>query len=270
MPSRKKAKGKARKAAKEAKEEESQTVVNMADGQRQVQEGSFEEMMQRLRISAPSPTMCRHGCPSISAGAEKICCGFIDEFMIAGAELSRSGVNVAEAFVTVTDATADEYIDVYASKLDTVISIILRNGAQCILSGDIHIARLYASLACYLEECMAVALNKTKASPNLSKIIESHESDDHTLVSFYKKRIPCACLDEKYKEVKSVKKMGLCYNSNCSHPGRRVERSKMLCCTQCGDANYCSVECQKAHWKNHKQICGNIAEKKAAFDSSQA
>ena len=87
MPSRKKAKGKARKAAKEAKEaeaaKESRTVVNVAAASQQhVQEESLNAMMQQLRISAPSPTMCRHGYPPLSTGDEKICLEFINEYMI--------------------------------------------------------------------------------------------------------------------------------------------------------------------------------------------
>ena len=63
MPSRKKAKGKARKAAKEAKaKEESRAVVAVADSQRPVQEESLEVQMQRLIISAASPTMCEQVC----------------------------------------------------------------------------------------------------------------------------------------------------------------------------------------------------------------
>ena len=270
MPSRKKAKGKARKVAKEAKaREEESKVMEVAASQRQVQEEELEGRMERVIISAPSSTMCRHGCPPLSTDEGKICCEFINEYMIAGSELTRLRVNVAEAFVTATEATTEKYIDVYAFKMDLVISFILLSGTQCILNGDNHIAQMYASLACYFEEFNAVTLKKTKASPNFSKVIELYYSDDHTLVSYYRKRIPCSCLDEKYKEVKSVKKMGRCYNPNCSHPDGSVERSKMFFCTQCGVANYCSVECQRADWKRHRQSCGNVAERKAAFNASQ-
>ena len=118
-----------------------------------------------------------------------------------------------------------------------------------------------AMLACYFEEWMACKVHETKDVMNWTKIHELLAADDHTLVSYYRKRIPCSCLDKKYKEVKSVKKMGFCYNSNCSQ-GRKVERSKMFCCTQCGVANYCSVECQKADWRRHEQFCGMAEEAK--------
>ena len=110
---------------------------------------------------------------------------------------------------------------------------------------------------------MAFSVYKTTTSmPCWTKILELQSADDHTLVSYYRKRIPCSCLDKKYKEVKSVKKMGLCRNPNCSLPDNgRVERRKMFSCTRCGVVNYCSVKCQRADWNRHRKGCGKTAEK---------
>eukprot|EP00984_Skeletonema_dohrnii_P027104 scaffold16553_cov79-Skeletonema_dohrnii-CCMP3373.AAC.4 len=164
-----------------------------------------------------------------------------------------------------------KYADVYSSKLEIVVSILLNGGTQMILDGDNHnLARLNATMAFYFEEWMEVEVKESKAIFSWSKAYELYVADNHTLVSYYRKRIPCACLDEKYKEEKSVKKMGLCFNLNCSLPERKAERSKMFCCTRCGDVNYCSVECQKDDWKAHRQYCVVIAAKKAAFDSKQS
>ena len=265
MPSRKKAKGKARKAAKEAKakEEESQAVVEVAADQRQKE--SLETQMQQLAIDNVTSQQCRHGCPSLSTDEKKICLEFIDAFIAA----FNSQEDVGGSFTTATQATAIEYADVYSSKLDTVVSMFLASGTQRILDGDNRQAQQYAALACYYEEYMAVTVLKTKAIVNTIKVTELLRADDHTLVSFYRKRIPCSCLDEKYKEVKSVTKMGLCFNPSCSLPDRKVERSKMLSCTRCRHTNYCSVECQRANWNRHREVCGMAAEMKATFNSSQ-
>ena len=263
MPSRKKAKGKARKAAKEAKakEEESRAVgaVN------QQQNGLIEAQMHRLAINDIMHQKCRHGLAPSSADDQKICDEFIDAIFTA----FRSQKTVAEGFGAAIAATTDKYADVYSSKLDTVISILLCNGTQCILDGNSRRAQLYACIACFCEDVMAFNVNK-HAAPCCAMTIELESADDRTLVSYYRKRIPCACLDEKYKEVKSLKKMGLCCNPSCSHPRRRVERSKMFYCTRCGGANYCSVECQKKHWKKHREHCDVVVTMNAAFDSEQS
>ena len=271
MPSRKKAKGKARKAAKEAKanakEEESQAVVAVAVANQQ-RNGSIEAQMHRLVINDAMHQKCRHGLVPLSAGEEKICLKFIDAFI----DVFISQKNVVEGFKTAitTTATNVEYHDVYVSKLDTVISILLYKGTQCILDGDNLYARLYACIAFFYEDFMAVKVRQTQAAPSWAIAIELQSADDHTLVSYYRKRIPCSCLDEKYKEVKSPKKMGLCYNPKCGYPKRRVERSKMFSCTRCGDANYCSSECQKADWNRHREVCSKVVKMRAAFDSEQS
>ena len=89
---------------------------------------------------------------------------------------------------------------------------MLGSGTQCILDGDNRLAQLDASFAFYFEDIIAVEVDRSKALANFSKIIELDEADNHTLVSYYRNRIPCSCLDETFKRVKSVKKMGWCYN----------------------------------------------------------
>ncbi len=153
--------------------------------------------------------------------------------------------------------------------MDAIISVLLSGGTRCILDGDNDASRSYATLVCHFEEWTAVKMRKSKALINWAKIVELDRADDHTLVQYYRKRIPCVCLDKKYKEVKSVKKIGYCYNSSCSQPGNLAERSKMFCCTRCGLANYCSVECQKVDWKSHKEFCNINVKMKATFDSEQ-
>ena len=272
MPSRKKAKGKARKAAKLAKakakaeEEESEPVVEVAASQRQ--DESLDAQMQRLVIEDVTPQNCRHGLLQLSTDEKKRCLEFIDAFL---ASFHSEDDDVVKALLTAYDATKVKYTDVYNSKLEAVITIFLSYGTQYVLQEDNTTTRMYASLASFFDEFMDVYLRKTKATVSCTKTVELLSADDHTLVSYYRKRIPCSCLDKKYKEVKSVKKMGLCYNPNCSHPGGRVERSKMFYCTRCGDANYCSVECQRVDWKEHSsEECDNAVKAMAAFNSQKS
>ena len=266
MPSRKKAKGKARRAAKqeqakeEAVEEKSQAVV--AAGNR-LQERPLEAQMQRLQINSTAIN-CLHGLDSLSPDDAQICEDFINAFIIV---YNAGGDEVVESLNGAYKATAEKYPNVYPSKLDSVVSILLNNGTQCILEGDNHYAPYFAMFARFFEEYLAVEVHETKATINWAKIYELNGADAHTLVKYYRKRISCSCLDEKYNEVKSVTKMGMCYHPNCGLPNQMVERSKMFYCTRCGDVNYCSIECQKADWEGHRGGCDAIVERKTAFDS---
>ncbi len=264
MPSRKKSKGKARKAAKEAKEAKEAEAAKAAKAakakEEEVAAEKLEAQLQRLVISDVARQKCEHGLVQLPADEEKIRLEFISVYLDA----IFSHDDTARGFGAAHLATKTKYHSIYSSKLDTVISLLIARGTQCILyEEDKGIARLYASLAYFFENFMAMESHKT--APNMAKVFELIIADDHTIVSYYRKRIPCACLDEKYKKVKSVKKMGYCYNRSCSQPERKVERSKMLSCTRCGFANYCSVECQKAHWKDHRVQCHETVQIKAAL-----
>ena len=254
MPSRKKAKGKARKAAKE-KSRAGQ--VEVAAGQRQV--GSLEAQMQGLQINQFIDVGCKHGRPLLSNSDAKIFVEFIETFID-----EFTSRDVVGGLVAAQQITEEKFPSMYSSKLEAVISMLLASGTLMILEGRNDIAKLNAMLVFYFEDYLAVEVRKTKGAAS-SKLLELESADDHTLVSYYRKRISCSCLDEKYKEVKSIKKMGRCYNPNCSHPGGKVERSKMFSCTRCGVANYCSVECQRADWKEHKMYCNKTAKEKTPF-----
>ena len=121
--------------------------------------------------------------------------------------------------------------------------------------GNENGAGVDASFALFFEELIAVELTKSRPMTYYSKIIELQLTYIHTTVSFLKKRIPCCCLNEKHKQVKSIKKMGFCCNPHCSQPDRKFERSSLLCCTGCDLVSYCSSECQRADWRYHKFDC---------------
>ncbi len=266
MPSRKKAKGKVRKAAKavrEAKEAEAAKAKEeeLMEATNQLQSLTIRDLLQRDQLRRTATQTCQHGIPQLSPDDRKICDEYINEF--SNAFLSQEGdINVWGAISAAHKATqAEKYAEVYASKLETVVSMLLSNGTQHILNEDTNRAKVDAFLACYLKNTNWAALLEQETPTNkgnwAATLVEVGCGDIHTLVQYFRKRIPCSCLDEKYKEVKSVTKMGFCFNLKCSQPGKRVgvERSKMFSCSRCGKANYCSVECQRADWKAHKEWC---------------
>ena len=99
---------------------------------------------------------------------------------------SQDSCNFKDQLTTATKATVEEYAEVYSSKLDTVISTLLFGGTRHILNGDSRKAQLFAFLACYFEDFMAIGVHKTKATLRSTKLAELSSADDHTLVSYYR------------------------------------------------------------------------------------
>ena len=260
MPSRKKAKGRARKAAKAAKEQEEAAVAN--------QDGSLEAQMQRLTMD---DLLCRHGF-ELESREERLCLEFVKAFSDGFLAHASAGANDnASCLIEGTNATKEQFASVWndLAMMKHVVSCLVASGAQYILDGDNLSARIEASFACYFEQLIAFNM-KTAPMIDCHSIGELQMSDINTLVNYFRKRIPCKCLDKRHKEVKSVTKMGRCCNSTCSLPDRQVERKKMFRCTGCSSMYYCSYECQKAHWKSeHKKICKVVADLKAEFESDQ-
>ncbi|KAK1741924.1 tetratricopeptide repeat-containing protein [Skeletonema marinoi] len=154
---------------------------------------------------------------------------------------------LGEHFLSALEATEAKFPEEWKdeSKIGVVVTNFVAEGTMHLLHGKIDEARIYASYAFFIQDFFSV-LNKTKAMPSSARAEELYNADEHTLVSFLRKHIPCSCLEEKYKEVKSTAKMSRCYNEQCSHPNAMVERSKVKPCAGCRQAYYCSRECQKA------------------------
>lgn len=71
------------------------------------------------------------------------------------------------------------------------------------------------------------------------------------MLKFFRKRITCSCLKKIHLEArKTLPKVGMCY-----HCGEEKERRLLMVCGKCKISQYCSRECQMAHWPSHKRRC---------------
>mmetsp|Transcript_31241 Transcript_31241/g.74515 ORF Transcript_31241/g.74515 Transcript_31241/m.74515 type:complete len:93 (-) Transcript_31241:29-307(-) len=72
------------------------------------------------------------------------------------------------------------------------------------------------------------------------------------VMKFVAKRLPCACLKKLHSATrKKVAKIGVCDGCRKQFPS-----SDLYVCTGCMIAEYCSKECQRAHWsRGHKGDC---------------
>ena len=75
--------------------------------------------------------------------------------------------------------------------------------------------------------------------------------NERDLLKFFRKRTDCSCLKKMHLEArKTLPKLGFCY-----HCRQVKKRSLLMVCSRCRIYQYCSRECQNAHWPEHKRDC---------------
>ncbi len=295
MPSRKKkSKAKGRKPA-------AGKGADNAAAVEQQKQGTLDSEMQRLKIGkqqadeddalleeaiklaaveeqemkAKDKENCTHGYNPSSTFQARFCEDFMKIYTESfhNASTREGGNSRMEQLHSATVAfrtaisTSTSYANVLRnrSNAECIHLCCLAQGTKLFLDGKSDDARLPALLALAIKN----AISSVAVLPDYQKMLELLDGDDYTLVQFFRKRIPCSCLDEKYKEVKkSTTKMGVCYNPQCPLPGHMAIRSKMLQCTGClsgHNVSYCSRECQEANWPYHKKKCGKTAQEVVAM-----
>eukprot|EP00984_Skeletonema_dohrnii_P009774 scaffold3759_cov124-Skeletonema_dohrnii-CCMP3373.AAC.11 len=87
-------------------------------------------------------------------------------------------------------ATNEQYPELWdessKSKLKLVASFYLFNATQHVLEGNIEGAQLFAAIACFFQEYIAVCVDKQKAMKHSTKVLELVQADLHTLVKYLK------------------------------------------------------------------------------------
>lgn len=71
------------------------------------------------------------------------------------------------------------------------------------------------------------------------------------ILKFFSKRIACSCLKDMYSHARqNIPKLGECFWCD-----EIEERSSLMVCGRCRISHYCSRECQINGWRKHKPIC---------------
>ena len=112
--------------------------------------------------------------------------------------------------------------------------------------------RLFAAIVVVLENYTG-DINETFIAVD-GKVRDLTGGDDNCVsrdvVRFFRKRIPCKCLDQRYSCAKETPKLGEC--KTCE---KQMERSHLQLCSKCKVAQYCCRDCQVKDWPVHKMDC---------------
>ena len=240
MVSRKKAKGKARRAAKK----------NEVDAAR---DPAF--LLKQVRL-LQTKKECTHGWDPSEFPADHDCQKFIETAL----EVFDASDNSGDAVNAAIDATREKYPAVWrdSASMEWLVAAFISIASEGIIRNTLtsSYGAIVITFSEFLKQHLECMIYKSQPLLYMARVNELIAADERRLVSYLKKRIPCSCLDTMYKALKSLPKMGMCCAAKCSLPDEgRVAASAMMSCEGCRHAHYCSEACQAASWEKHKDRC---------------
>ena len=243
MPSssRKRNKGKDRKAKQLAKKEEN------------IRAEAHEYWRSFCGIN-----QCDHGRPLMISDDHPVS-SFMDHFYI---NLRNKGLVVSailrEIFATHRNIWNNE------SYMKIVLDLFVRIGTNMMLhedvdtkmNGPVCVAQAIIALEHYdgRDDIDSVGNKRIVSSKWRDLGINSSEKRD--ALKFFRKRTSCKCLKKVHLEAReTLPKLGHCYNCQ-----KEMERVHLSVCSRCNICHYCSRECQVAQWPEHREDCDVYVE----------
>jgi len=239
--SRKRNKGKDRKAKKAMEKEEAERVKMQQTWQK----------WARGFMSGAAFIQCNHGFGELALTDKSPVSSFITIFCMTSLEDSIRKYPEVKNDASLRQMTTDIFIRIGANML-----------CECDAKGDhtkenmplkfiINVALAILSLEYYdgTLDYISNAIN-----PSLLKKyrnIQCGSSARRDLLKFFRKRLKCKCLKKLHLEARKTQpKLG-----TCAHCNQVKERDLLMACSRCRICEYCSKECQVAASPIHREIC---------------
>jgi len=233
MPSRKRAKGKARKA--KARESNCSLILH-------------------------NESVCRHGCEVISK--DDICYKFVEQFEVELNAVYDSKLEQYKLSTLLSDIVEQmkarkEYSMICDNDSketqQTLQSLFIHLGTNLLLRDNkqrsVNLAS--AAAAFYITSSHDFdywkAMDASKDRVTLRNVESGLAYDNAKL---FKERIPCQCLEKLYVRERSKPRLSDCCNCQVEK-----DRRELYLCSNCLYHHYCGVECQAAAWPKHKSVC---------------
>ena len=233
--SRKRNKGKERKAKQLAKKEESDRLDANRFWRHCCGSGSNQ---------------CDHG-QEIVVSDDHPVSSFMDQYII---NLQIKKLTVIENLRKIFKSHTNIWNNGSYRKL--AIDILKRIGTNLLLRDRIGGAVCTAKFIVVLEnyndtDDLDSVIDKRAVRSKSRDLRASGISSRRDCLKFYRKRVSCECLKKLHLEArKTMPKTGI-----CGHCKQERERAGLSVCSRCMVMHYCSRECQVAGWTNHEKDC---------------
>jgi len=233
--SRKRNKGKERKAKQQAKKEESDRAN-----------------ARKFWNGWVKGAECNHGCGVMIPADDHPVSNFMDQFII---NFHRKDLVLSQNLREIFKSHRHIYNN--ESYRNLAIGILVNVGTNMILSDVDTSSSVCVAIS-------VVVLEHFNGTGDIDSVVNSQavtikrrdfDSDCSSLrrdvLKFFRKRISCKCLKKIHLEARKNKpKTGICW-----HCKKEKERAALSVCSRCMLEQYCSRECQVAHWSIHKKRC---------------
>ena len=149
-----------------------------------------------------------------------------------------------------------------SSNRDLVRMLLVRTGTAHIGKINSHpIRHAYFNYIVALSVAVAITVFDNFKPEDDQEVVKQKvelclAQSNRSLLRFYKTNIDCNCLDELTLQAESNPKFGIC--RCCS---KQFDTSKLFLCGGCKRVQFCSIECQRQNWVDHKKECNGHCRK---------
>lgn len=241
MTSRKKIKGKDRKA-KQAKQE-----AEKIEKQRKVVRDRWQRLA-RGDLGERGIIPCEHGFIALIPDADNHpVCAFMDEYW--GSDVTRISELLNNTYKKQPQVWENNSLRKQARDLLVSMgtNLLLTANEGQMLARDV--ALTIAVLESYDHTCdINSMIYKHEVGIKLRDLFTGCSRDE---LKFFRKRTTCKCLKKMHLEARKARpKLGMCHKRR-----EQKERTLLMVCGRCGIDQYCSRQCQIADWHDHKFDC---------------
>jgi len=204
------------------------------------------------KVTAGMTITCNHGC--VVPSEDHPVSSFMDDFTTRW----FSDVITVERLIKTLFSTHLQVFNDESYK-QLAINIMTSMGTNLLLgrefSWSLRICKTIAVLENYDGKgCIMKSFSSREVQSKMRDIRESVSSGLRDALKFYSKRVPCSCLKKDHQMARdNMTKMGNCYGCQ-----KQLKRESLSVCSRCMVIQYCSRECQVAHWPKHRRACDEM------------